>query len=305
MRTRTTKQRLVMATMLAASMVVTATSSGAVTTKKKAKKVATTTTQKRSATPTSTAASTSITAAAAAGSVEKLPTAARLAEVMKRAGWGSNVTLTVGADSASFASNGLPNHEYLSSYLGKNDTGKYVASGAKSFTSKQTIPLVPTKLASSQKTNMGATGVSISGALFFNPFEGGNDTTTYAMEDNSYIGSVPFIDPCNGHPVPNGTQYHYHGVPVCVSKAIDRAGEHSHMVGYLLDGYPIYGPQDVGGKAPNNLDDCLGHYGPTPEFPEGIYHYHTMTTKPYVPNCYHGKVTVSSGPGAGGPPPQG
>ena len=66
---------------------------------------------------------------------------------------------------------------------------------------------------------------------------------------------------------------------------------HSNIIGFMFDGFPIYGP--IGFKNSvlkimkssylsdktfdeNNgdLDICNGHYGPTPDFPDGIYHYH-------------------------------
>jgi len=34
-----------------------------------------------------------------------------------------------------------------------------------------------------------------------------------------------------------------------------------------------------------SLDQCNGHYGPTPEFPDGVYHYHITKTFPYIPRC--------------------
>jgi YHYH protein len=44
-----------------------------------------------------------------------------------------------------------------------------------------------------------------------------------------------------------------------------------------------------------DLDECNGHVGATPEYPNGIYHYHLKTdATPYTPNCYHGTVAASS-----------
>jgi hypothetical protein len=195
----------------------------------------------------------------------------------------------------SFSSDGIPNHEYLDAYLADGRDGKYISGGVKSYSNDHTIPLVPTKLDTPQTTNSGTIGVSISGGVFFNPYEG-DGSGTIAIDDQSEIDGIPFIDPCNGHPLPDGTVYHYHGVPYCVASAVDRDGEHSHIVGYLLDGYPIYGPQGEGGATPTDLDPCMGHFGSTPEFPEGVYHYHTLKTSPYVPNCFHGRATQGGRP---------
>jgi len=45
------------------------------------------------------------------------------------------------------------------------------------------------------------------------------------------------------------------------------------------------------------LDECNGHFGATPEVPEGIYHYHSTLKNgdgdlgfPYFPLCYKGVV---------------
>ena len=130
-------------------------------------------------------------------------------------------------------------------------------------------------------------------------------------------------------------------------------GSHSAVIGVAMDGYPIYGfwgyDDDMnivemkssyrlkeGETGYNGIDDyvyvdglghldvCNGHFGPTPDFPEGIYHYHSAMTNgeggmgfPYFLLCYHGETFldqstgpdcsghgVTWGPGIG-PPPDG
>ena len=78
-----------------------------------------------------------------------------------------------------------------------------------------------------------------------------------------------------------------------------------------------------------DLDQCNGHFGPTPDFPQGIYHYHTVMQNgdgdmgfPYFLICYYGEADMSSDTGGGqgggdcegfgetwgpgiGPPPEG
>jgi hypothetical protein len=39
-----------------------------------------------------------------------------------------------------------------------------------------------------------------------------------------------------------------------------------------------------------DLDACNGHYAATPEFPDGIYHYHTTETYPFVSRCLNGSL---------------
>ena len=78
-------------------------------------------------------------------------------------------------------------------------------------------------------------------------------------------------------------------------------------------------------QALGHLDVCNGHFGPTPEFPDGIYHYHSTMMNgegemgfPYFLLCYHGETFLDEGgngvdcsgfgetwgPGIG-PPPEG
>ncbi len=220
--------------------------------------------------------------------------AATRAAVVEAAAWSDNVTITIDGDTFTFASNGLPSHEVLDQYLGDGPDGKFLASGAVETPTTISIPLVPTVADSPTETGNGAIGVSVSGAVFFDPYEGdGSDTV--ANDDNATIDGVPFIDACGGHPIPNGTTYHYHGIPFCITDALDTAGEHSAIIGYLLDGHAIYGPQDVGGDEPADLDECMGHTGPTPEFEEDTYHYHVSSTANYISECLIGEYTAARG----------
>ena len=132
-------------------------------------------------------------------------------------------------------------------------------------------------------------------------------------------------------------------------------GSHSAVIGVAMDGYPIYGlwgyddqmnvvemkssyKLKQGETGYNGIDDyvyvqglghldvCNGHFGPTPEFPDGIYHYHSTMMNgeddmgfPYFLLCYHGETFLDEsggeddpcagygetwGPGIG-PPPDG
>lgn len=230
---------------------------------------------------------------AACGSGDSDDAAVREA-VLIGAGWSDNVEITLDGDTAHFSSDGLPSHEYLDTYLADGRDGKYIAGGVESYNASFSFPLVPTPADTPSDTGNGAIGVAISGAVFFDPFEG-DGSGTVANDDNSEIDGVPFIDACGGHPLPNAIQYHYHGIPFCITDVIDSPGEHSRIVGYLFDGYPIYGPQDVDGEPPSDLDACLGHTGPTPEFDEDTYHYHVSADANYISECLTGVATQTGG----------
>ena len=139
----------------------------------------------------------------------------------------------------------------------------------------------------------------ISGAALFNPYEG--DGTTVAMASNFTVddsdgNTWAFLDSCNGHPTPMGA-YHYHALPTCVTSQVDTAGGPSHIIGVAFDGYPIYGDRDAAGKhiTAAQLDTCGGITSPTPEFPNGIYHYVLLqaTNATSSIRCFTGTVDAS------------
>jgi hypothetical protein len=69
-------------------------------------------------------------------------------------------------------------------------------------------------------------------------------------------------------------------------------------------------------KGSGDLDECNGRFGVTPEFPQGVYHYHLTDEFPYISRLFRGTPDASfqkGGPGGGrgsggrgfGPPPRG
>lgn len=237
--------------------------------------------------------------------------------------WGDNVTITVSDGSFRFESDGIPNHELPDQFLVPQEGNFTPPVGEDEVTATdtsvavvespvdQTITLTPTYIDETTDTPLGIIGVTISGAQLFNDYED-QDRSFVAVDDNFSVDGVFFVDSCNGHPLAlaaDGTgqgQYHYHGIPYCLTDVIDVEGEHSSILGFLVDGFPFYGPQDEGGISitSDDLDACSGHVGPTPEFPEGIYHYHiTEDRSPYTVDCYHGEVEASTN--QQGPPPGG
>ncbi len=197
--------------------------------------------------------------------------------------WTSNVTITYLDDVMVIESDGIPQH----------DTGPWPGNpnviGEQNY--ELEIPLNPELAAANTDTQLGIMAIGINGVAMFNPYEGGGTV-------------VPqnWLDSCNAHPSP-GSMYHYHKMPLCWMD--DTPGEHSWIYGFSLDGFAIYGPNDVNGRPPTNLDECNGHFGPTPREPDGEYHYHMSTEFPFILGCYSGNVTLTGGggPGGGGRPP--
>jgi YHYH protein len=238
---------------------------------------------------------------------------------VKAAKWGDTVAITIGETSFRYVSKGLPNHEMPEQFVipkGDNqppfsndgddefdvvNTSEFV----KETPIDVTITLNPVYSETVTQTELGMIGVIISGSRLFNDYEN-PQRTVVAIDDQHRIGSAAFLDDCNAHPLQTGHGYHYHGVPECIRNA-GAEGEHSPIVGVLLDGFPVYGKKGENGVEMKNatLDECSGHTGPTPEFPQGIYHYHLTSDKaPYSIDCYHGDVSNVTFE-RGGPPANG
>lgn len=218
--------------------------------------------------------------------------------VAEEAEWGDNVTLEFDGDKMFVKSDGLPDHEILDVYQALSIVDNKTIFLVEPLVQRMRVevPLLPEMAEEPTPTGIGLIGIAISGGLFYSPYEA--DGTTVALDGNFTIDGIPFIDACNGHPNPLSVQYHYHGIPFCITEWLDEEGEHSRLLGYLLDGFPVYGPQDEDGEfiAQEDLDECHGHFGATPEFPDGVYHYHLLDVVPYSVPCYSGVVDISDDP---------
>ena len=147
------------------------------------------------------------------------------------------------------------------------------------------LPARPTLAAAPTCVPMGMVGFALSGAALFNAFDlAGRDAPAYEIQDR-----------CNGHPEPTGA-YHYHDWSQCLEDAEGQAGRHSSLAGFMLDGFPIYGPKGERGAilANKDLDECHGH---THELViDGLrvssYHYHFTAEYPYTVGCFRGRVAA-------------
>ncbi len=249
--------------------------------------------------------------------------------------------------------NGIPNHD--------------LESGPGCCTSAQEhvwiIPLEPTNQTECDPSfstdgctmapERGAVAFAANGVPIFGPEDGpGGDAVAGQEgayeEDRQHV----WLGICHAHSGPGG-EYHYHADSNCMHWHPDEEnGEswsdysiessrnvtsHSPIVGFALDGYPIYGfvgwdaDGDVtemtssyrlkdGETGYNGIDDyeyvsglgdldaCNGQFGVTPDYPEGVYHYHTTWENgeggigfPYFINCYRG-IVESGGTDDGGNP---
>ena len=138
------------------------------------------------------------------------------------------------------------------------------------------IPRYPHAGTEAQETPPGPIGVALNGVAFFNQYAGGQ--VVGAFQSNSF-------DQYNGHPQQTGV-YHYHKEPLHLT---DAHGSDA-LIGVLLDGFPVYGPVEDGARlSSDDLDAAHGHFGITPEFPQGIYHYHITDDDPWINGAgFHG-----------------
>ena len=180
--------------------------------------------------------------------------------------------------------NDVPDHP--SPYFGEGDAG-YVAPHAGMVVNPNRIaeqnyvfriPLRPTFSASPIQTNLDAIGIAVNGVVLFNQYAG----RTFTGEWVALEREIETFDIYNGHPAQRGN-YHYHLEPVFLTQRDNTA-----LVGWALDGFPIYGPNNPDGTRPADLDASNGEFGSTPDYPEGIYHYHITDTDPFILGSYRG-----------------
>jgi YHYH protein len=149
------------------------------------------------------------------------------------------------------------------------------------------LPAQPVVATQASCVPMGMVGFALSGVAIFNAFDlAGRDAPAYEIQDS-----------CNGHPERNGS-YHYHDYSSCLKDTAGDAGQHSEVVGYMLDGFAIFGLKGAGGKEVTNadLDECHGH---THEVTldgqkRSTYHYHFTREYPYTLGCFKGTPQQST-----------
>jgi hypothetical protein len=139
---------------------------------------------------------------------------------------------------------------------------------AQSYTFK--IPVNPQQAGTHASTPLGPIGVAINGVPLFNQYAGPNQPLT---------NEVVSFDQYWGHPQQTG-QYHYHVEPLYLTTVkMSKAA----LLGFLLDGFPVYGPEENGAAVTNAMLDAYhGHTAVTADYPKGIYHYHITNVDPYI-----------------------
>lgn len=134
------------------------------------------------------------------------------------------------------------------------------------------LPTSPQVADTPSCTSFGAIGTTLNGVVLYNAADGrGEDAVAREI-----------VDAFGGHPAMS--EYHYHFLPERLDVE-PLADGHSGLVGYIADGFGLYGYKGPGGVELSNLDldECHGH----DHEPIG-YHYHATIEYPYVIGCYKG-----------------
>jgi hypothetical protein len=131
------------------------------------------------------------------------------------------------------------------------------------------IPANPAVAATHAATPMGVIGVALNGVPLFNQYAAGGSPLT---------NEITSFDQWWGHPQMTG-MYHYHVEPLYLTTV---KASKSALLGFLLDGFPVYGPEETTGATATGLDAYHGHTHATLDYPGGIYHYHFSAAAPYL-----------------------
>ncbi|CAN5812998.1 YHYH protein [soil metagenome] len=205
--------------------------------------------------------------------------------------YGTTATITSDGTYVTIKTNGMPDHKSIyypatnplyEAYSGTTFGGGTFVKNPNAIVSQTLtfkIPINPTAATTHIATPLGPIGVALNGVALYNQYAGPNNQPL-TSEINSF-------DKYYGHPQAAG-QYHYHVEPLYLTTV---KSTKSGLIGFLLDGFPVYGPQEENGTTivSSNLDAYHGHTHATIDFPAGIYHYHFTADAPYLNgNGYYG-----------------
>ncbi len=192
--------------------------------------------------------------------------------------FGNGVTVTRDGDYIVLRTSDVPDHKSVyfdpsdARYEAYNGTNPAFAINPNRIVTQQLvfrIPVHPAVATTHAATPLGPIGIATNGVALFNQYAGPSRPLT--NEINSF-------DQANGHPQQTGV-YHYHVEPLRITGTRGS----SALVGFLLDGFPVYGPVENGSRVTNgSLDTYHGHFGVTADYPGGIYHYHITDADPYI-----------------------
>jgi hypothetical protein len=204
------------------------------------------------------------------------------ASVAGAVSWPASFSSTLQGDARVFAGNNLPDHPTGIYPVQSTDPAYQYDRNPSSIAAQDVSFSLPANpVAAGQPSCVpGGIGIMLSGSVLFNALDAtGRDAVAHELQDG-----------CQGHPQRDGV-YHYHNLTSCISDAGSADG-HSALLGYILDGFGLYGQHGVGGATLSSadLDACHGHThqiewdGQLVE----MYHYHATSDFPYTVGCIRG-----------------
>lgn len=200
--------------------------------------------------------------------------------------WTSEFNITLdGNGNRILTGNGLPNHP-TGFFPIQPGTIPYQYDRNPNIISPQplsfTIPALPQEAATKSCVGFGPAGYSLTGsAIYHGASTLGTDAAAHEMLDR-FGGRT------------DGTErYHYHYPSKDLQDHIHpHSSGHSALMGYMLDGFGIYGPYGEKGELLKSadLDECHGHKHPVMWDGQmvNIYHYHWTYDFPYNIGAYKG-----------------
>ena len=197
--------------------------------------------------------------------------------------WMSQFAAQLNSNGRNISGNGLPSHLTGTFPIAPSDPARAFDGNPNAIQAVAIawgLPSNPTIAAQPTCTGLGAVGVLLTGGRVFNALDAdGLDASAHEVQDS-----------CDGHPQGAGL-YHYHSLSRC-AQTTDDPNSHSPLVGYIADGFGLYGNRGERGKALTNadLDECHGHSHSI--IIDGVatvqYHYHATREYPYTIGCFKG-----------------
>jgi hypothetical protein len=145
-----------------------------------------------------------------------------------------------------------------------------------------TFDAIPTVNDEPSCVGFGSNGISLAGAAIYQGSSTlGTDAAAWEILDN------------NGGHTDGTSTYHYHYLAESVLEKLDPDnGGHSQLMGYMQDGFGIFGPRGEDGEvlASADLDECHGHTHDIEWDGEirNMFHYHWTYDFPYNVGCFKG-----------------
>ncbi len=188
-----------------------------------------------------------------------------------------------------FTGNGLPRKQTTGEFpiQAGDDAYRYDRNpnSIRAQSASYSLPRHPRKASRPGCLSGGPIGIAKNGVAIFDALDAEDrDAVAHEVQDS-----------CGGHPQQQGV-YHYHSIPSCLT-AGESTKKPSGLVGWALDGYPIYGPRGTGGKLLTDADLDACHGQTSRVWFEGrrqrIYHYNATLEYPYTLGCFRGAVRGS------------